>query len=167
MSLDMDDEFVEYVDEHDEETRDEYAGGSSPAALSMPDESPRAEIIQELAQAVKQALDTERKYSEDIKRSAARVTTNLSGEVFFQRFTVPANQAIQICREKELRGDIVITNPAGTGGDVSVGLHAGIMNGGTDTVTVVLGSSRVVRTKRALWAIASSGTPIDIQEEFD
>jgi hypothetical protein len=161
-----DDEIISYVDEGDERTPDEYAGGSTPAALSLPDQSPRMELATALASAIKQVLDAERAGWEAQKRSAVRVTTNLSGEVQFKTLRITA-QAVMITQEKELRGDTVIVNQGSE--DVSIGLHAGIMASGTDTVLIAGGGSRTIRTKRALWAICGAGlsTTIDTQEEFD
>ena len=170
MSIDNDniqDEITGYIDKGgDEDTV--VPGGSSPDYLALPDEAPKAEVIQQVVNDIARALQTERDFYTDIKKHAIRVTTNLSGQVLFSRWSLTA-QAIQIVREKDLRGDITIVN---FGSDPAyVGLHAGIILGGTDTCRINAGAARTIRTRNALWAITGStlGTAveIDVQEEFD
>ena len=170
MSIDNDneqDEYTNYVDEN-EDYGTEVAGGSSPSSLALPDEAPKAEVIQQVVNDIARALQKERDFYTDIQKHAIRVTTNLSGQVLFARFSLTA-VPIQIVREKDLRGDITIAN---FGSDpIYVGLHAGIILGGTDTARINAGAARTIRTRNALWAITGStlGTAveIDVQEEFD
>ena len=169
MSIDHDDiqdEYTQYVDKPDDaETATAVPGGSSPSRYALPDETPRAELIQQVVTAIGQALTSERFRWAEAQKSAVRVTTNLSGQVLFGRFSANT-QVIQICREKDLRGDITIVN-FDAANPVYVGLHAGIIIGGTDTCRINAGSARTIRTRNALWAIASAAVEIDVQEEFD
>jgi hypothetical protein len=161
-----DDEIIPYVDEGDEKEASEYAGGSSPPGLSLEDQTPRMELATQLASVIKEVLDAERAGWLAQKRSAVRVTTNLSGQVLFARFSA-GMQVIQIVREKELRGDITVVNHDDTD-SIFIGLHAGIMHHGTDTVEVKAGAARTIRTRNALWCIAMvDGVELDVQEEFD
>ncbi|MCI0560652.1 MAG: hypothetical protein MN733_19375 [Nitrososphaera sp.] len=168
---DADDVIEDYIDEPDEPSPDDYAGGSTPTTLSLPDEAPRVAITNELATAIRQEIDRERKFYNDLGKTVVKVNPNVSGSVQFSRYSVPIIQAVQICREKRERGNIVITVHSEA---ISIGLHAGIMPLGTDTVTVdgavVGGDVRVIRTRLALWAVSNSAinsADIDVQEEFD
>jgi len=151
----------------------ETAGATQDNLLAHGDQSEYARLHSVVRSAIAQELDRERKRDQQLLESAVRVTTNLSGQCLFQRYTVPLNQAIQIVREKPLRGNVIIRNYSATG-LVFIGLHEGILVAGPDTIQLVnTGISvspdrRVVRTKRALWAISSvAACDIDVLEEFD
>lgn len=168
MSLDQDnvqDEITGYIDEQGEDEDTVVPGGSSPDYLALPDEAPRVEVIQQVVTLIAKALADERMRYADLQKSAVRVTTNLSGQVLFARFTVPA-VPIQICREKDLRGDTTIVN-LDTTNPVYIGLHSGIIAAATDVATVAAGAARTIRTRNALWAISGGSVAIDVQEEFD
>lgn len=147
----------------------EHAENYESELLAHPDQSAYAALLNTVRTAIRQEIDRERKYLDDLNSQAVRVTTNLSGQVLFARYTVQANQVIQIVREKALRGNLTIVNFT----DAStcyVGLHPGIIAGGTDTAAIpgaAAGIARTIRTRRALWAVASVQCNIDVQEEFD
>lgn len=146
---------------------DLYPGGAD--SYAMPDEAPRVELISAITTAIREEIDRERKFYNEIGKEELRVNTNLSGSVQFQRYSLAANQPTQICREKRLRGDITIVNLTDTV-SVSIGLHTGIRPQGTDTVEIVgttTGSARVIRTRLALWAVSDTACTIDVQEEYD
>lgn len=172
MSNDIDegvqDTWTPYVDEPDELNIggiDDAAGTDSYESplLAHPDQAPYAELLTQIVTSIREAIDKERKYFANIESNVVRVNPNSSGAVLFQRYSVPT-VPIQIVREKLERGDITLVNSSG--GTVSIGLHAGIIAGGTDTVSLAVGASRTIRTRMALWAIASAQAEIDVQEEF-
>ena len=177
----VDDEIASYVDKPDPFTEADYAGGTeeqyvedAPARIiselwAHPDQSQVGKLMGAIRTAVQQELDRERKIYQNLIESSVRVTTNLSGQILFSRYTVQTGFAIQICREKSMRGDIVVVNFTDPS-IVYIGLHPGIIAGGTDTGSIVgstTGTARRMRTRRALWAIASAPATIDVQEEFD
>lgn len=163
------DEIVGHIDEHEEDTGADDASGTSPSSLSLPDQSPRAELITAIATAVAQAIEQERKHYD--ARRKGFIETQSGGFVVFARYTVPVGEVIQICREKQGRKSVTITCYTDTA-TVSIGQHKGIMASGTDTVSVVgvpvttTPLPRVIGTTQALWATASLEAVIDVQEEF-
>lgn len=162
---DIQDNYQPYVDENDDENDYEEAGGTTPESLSLPDEAPRMELTDQMHAMVAKALETERKWFAGLSQSFVKTSPNVSGQVLFATFGVGATvQSMQICREKLERGDTVIVNYGP--GAVSIGLHAGIITGGSDTVSIISGASRTIRTSRALWAVATVACTIDVQEEF-
>jgi len=177
----VDDEIASYVDKPDEPSEADYGGGTeeqyvenAPARIistvfAHPDQSEFAKLLTAIRQTISEELDRERKAYEAVINSAVRVTTNLSGQILFARYTLSPNYPVQICREKPLRGDIVVVNFTDPS-TVYVGLHSGLIVGGSDTASIVgsaTGTSRRLRTRRALWAISSVPAQIDVQEEFD
>ena len=175
------DEYTKWIGKATEGEDDaDYAGGGETVdvehsqnyeseLLAHPDQSQYAALLSTVRTAIRQEIDRERKFLDNLNSQAIRVTSNLSGQVSFMRYTVPANQAIQIVREKNMRGNLTIVNFTDTV-MCYIGLHSGIMVGGTDTVAVygaTAGVGRTIRTRRALFAIASVACNIDVQEEFD
>lgn len=158
---DVQDVYEPYVDESKDETEADYAGGTE--SLAMPDRSAYGGMMQEITASIRKAIDDERKYYANLDQPI-KVNPNISGEIQFSRFDV-ALQPIMIVKEKRERGNTLITN-YGTG-SVYIGKHAGIMAGGTDTVTVIANGSRVIRTRRELWCVAATTASIDVQQEFD
>lgn len=173
-----DDVYTAYVDQPDSD--EDYPGGenNSPidaahenarVLMSHGDEAPRAEVMSLVARAVIDEIARERKEYETLKKSGVRVLPNLSGEVQFQRYSV-AQSAVQICREKPLRGRVVLTNYSAA--SIWISTQPGLIANGSDCIRLVGangGVSREIKTKRALWAIAG-GTDVielDVQEEFD
>lgn len=172
INTDVQDAWQPYVNEPDidEQRRTstygpDEAGGTTPVSLSLPDEAPRAEVIIAVAHAITQAIDAERKRIATVNDYEYN-----SKNVSFSRYSVPVGQPIQIVREKQHRGDTVITAYT-DGATVHIGLHVGIRSDGTDTCAIVGavdGSARTIKTRQALWAIASGDAcSIDVQEEFD
>lgn len=155
-------------DYHDEP--DDPVGGSDDAGgttalstlLGHPDQAGVAQVLQEFRSALHEEIQREREFYATLGKTAMRVNPNLSGSVQFGRYTLSTGNAQQIVREKPERGDTVIVCYSGT---AYIGLHSGIMAGGTDTVSVVANAGRTIRTRLALWAIGDG--VIDVQEEFD
>lgn len=165
------DEYIAHVDEHEPDTDADDASGTSSVWLSMPDEAPRAELIQGIATAVAQAIDDERKRMAE--RRAGFLETQAAGHVVLQRYALPLLGApIQIVREKLYRSCVRIVCYGNAGiGAVAIGLHSGMIYSGSDTVSVtgdaLGGTIREIRTTQALWAIAGTAdTSIDVIEEF-
>jgi hypothetical protein len=172
-NVSVDDVYTDYVDKPDaSDEAGEYPGGNTgieSALLAHPDQAEYAKLLDVVRTAIRSEIDRERKYRDALDNTAVRVTSNLSGQVLFARYTVNANRVVQIVREKPLRGNLTIVNFTDTV-PVYVGLHVGILPGGTDTAMIVgtaTGTGRVIRTRRALWATASADVNIDVQEEFD
>lgn len=168
----IDDVIEPYVDSPDDDyDESDYPGGTSPRSLSLPDDSPRIELVQQIQEAVREEIERERRNFAGLSRNVMKVDQNVSGEILFSRYSVSTGP-IQICREKNNRGRVLIRIVPGTDGAVSIGRHTGIMASGGDTATVYADIATLefqpleIRTRLALWAVASTDAVIEVIEEF-
>lgn len=148
---------INHVDLHDSESM-----------MSWPDNTNAVAIMQQVESMVRTAIDDERSRYFDINKGVLRVNTNKSGAIQFRRFSIVNTMGpVMIVKEKDSRGDCVITNFGE--GSIFIGVHPGTMAEGSDTVEVAGGASRVIRTRTQLWVATASATaiPFDVQEEFD
>lgn len=155
----------EHMQKEEGEILDPFSGGT---VFSQQDLAPLVERMVVAATELRKAIDREREFYDNLGKGSIRANTNLSGSVQFTSYMFQTSP-LMIVTEKPYRGDITIVNHSPTT-DLHIGLHIGITVGGSDTVLVGPGASRVIRTRLALWAIASSapvGERFDIQEEFD
>lgn len=167
---DPSDVYEPYVDDDTDDTSEADFAGGTDDSMGFSDESPKIEVIEAARTLVRQEIDRETRQISQAKGTVVKVSTNVSGAVLFQSYGVGATlQPMQICREKPERGDLVIVNYTDTV-PVYIGKHSGIFPGGSDTVRIVgssNGSSRTIRTREALWAVAAVECAIDVQEEFN
>lgn len=151
--------------ELDSEHVDMYDGESM---LSYPDATNSVVTMQRVQQMVEDAVNQERRRYADINKGVLRVNSNKSGAIQFRTYQITAAiGAVLIVKEKDSRGDTVITNFGGE--PIFIGAHPGLVPNGSDTVQVAGGASRTIRTRAQLWAVTGSATAIqfDVQEEFD
>lgn len=164
----MSDADIVSVDEHAEQVKDEPAvPDAAGTSFAQPDLVPMVERLNEATLELRKALDRERAFYDELGKGTIRTNTNLSGSVQFQSFILPAlGTPLMVVKEKPLRGDITIVNHSDS--SVYIGIQPGITAGGLDTVAIVgPEAARVIRTRLALYAVASAVSNIDIQEEFD
>lgn len=165
MSNDVQDHIEDYRDDPDDPVGGaDDAGGTTVQStlLGHPDQSAVAAVLQAFRTELHEAINRDREFYASLGKNAFRVNPNLSGSVQFGRYSLNSVVPQQIVREKPERGDTVIVCYSGT---AYIGLHAGIIPGGTDTVTIVANAGRTIRTRLALWAVGDG--VIDVQEEFD
>lgn len=136
-------------------------------------QSDMASVVAKLARyddAIKEAIDAQRKLLAKISDDSDRT---IGVEIAFRRITIPDyavdTKPVLIVTEKPNRTNVHITNlETNVGPGCYIGLHAGIRPQTSDVIALQGSLSRDLNTKRALYALGSTGATvtIDIVEEF-